>query len=244
MKSNHCLIMAFAPLFLAMTALLTPVRAWADSLPIEIRAASQDLLTDSLSGSTFKKNLRVGKKEFRCLGAGGHKKFFYKIYANVFCIEASASLEQIYEYIRSNYSHLSKNTLARALEGDDRFFSLLADLPGDKLLQIRFLRSLTREQISDAMAKAMRPHLPSEDVERVAKAFRARDPAKGQLALVYSEGEALHLLMGNSRRRVDGAPLIVQKIWSVWLENETPTPNLRRDLAQRLAAEYEMASGF
>ncbi len=200
-------------------------------------AESRDVLKDSAGGSTFEKDLQIGGKEFRCLGSGGHKILFYKVYSNAFCIEKSTSLEPIHKYVENKYSKLSKKKLIDALADDDRFFSLISTLPGEKMIQIRFLRDLKREQVSEAMSKAMKPALSPGDVARVSQAFRARDPRKGDLALIYSQGEALQLSMADSRQVIEQAPAIVEKIWLVWLGEGSPTPNLREDIARRFVRE-------
>lgn len=201
----------------------------------EKTAKSKNGLKDSASGSTFGETIRIDGREFRCLGAGGHKILFYKVYSNAFCIESSTSIEPIRKYIENTYPGLSNKKLSAALEGDDQFFSLLSALPGDKLIQIRFLRDLKRDQVSEAMVKAMKPILPPADVERVGKAFRTRDPRKGDLALIHSQGEALHLGMADGHEVIEQAPVIVEKIWLVWIGDESPTPNLREDIARRFA---------
>lgn len=212
---------------------LTALSAQATTPPPAKAAKVPAVLKDSAGGSTFEKTFQIAGKEFQCLGAGGHKILFYKVYSNAFCIETSTPIISIQEYINKTYPNLPSKKLIDALEKDKTFFSLLSSLPGDKMIQIRFLRDLKRDQVSDAMVKAMRPILPPDDVKRVGKAFRARDPRKDDLALIYSQGETLHLSMADSREVIEQAPVIVEKIWLVWLGDESPTPNLREDVARR-----------
>lgn len=202
------------------------------------RVKTNAALKDPTNGADFDETFIVDGKTFQCLGAGGHKVLFYKVYSNAFCIDAATSLESIQKYILSTYPEHSSGQLFNKLKGDDKFFDLLAQLPGDKLIQIRFLRDLTRDQIADAMVKATTPLVPSAEVERVNAAFRRRDPRQGDLALIFSQDNALNMHLADSRERFEDAEPLVDKIWLVWLGGDSPTPSLREELARRFGRQH------
>lgn len=201
------------------------------------RVQTNAALKDPTNGAAFDETFIIDGQTFHCLGAGGHKVLFYEVYSNAFCVDAKTSLETIQEYILKTYPDYSSEKLFNKLKDDDKFFDLLSKLPGDKLIQIRFLRDLSRDQIADAMVKATKPLVPAAEVERVNAAFRRRDPRQGDLALIFSQGEALNMHLADSRERFERANALVDRIWLVWLGGDSPTPSLREELARRFGAQ-------
>jgi hypothetical protein len=188
-------------------------------------------LREPISGSQFERDRTEGSTRYRCVGVGAHRLLAFKIYAVSFCLEPAQATELLGRYAREHYPRLEGEKLVDRLEKDQAFFDALAAAPGDKLVEVRFLRDLSGKQLADSFRTSLARLVPADQAERVAAAIGAQPARKGESALIYSQGSTLRLRLGSQERVIEDVPLVTERIWRIWLGPNTPVPNLKRSLA-------------
>jgi len=193
-------------------------------------------IRDESTGVQFASSLSVEGTRYQCLGAGVRKVLFFKAYAVTYCLQASQAQSLVDGYIQKNHPGLKGEKLQDALEDDPRFFRALADASGDKLVIMRLVRNISKNQIADAFRSSLSEVLPKEKVEKLIATIPG-DAKDGQKIQLYSKGSELVIDIAGDARRIDDAE-IAQKLWLVWLGPDTPTPSLKDSIAKHAASSF------
>ncbi|MGI5862970.1 MAG: hypothetical protein ACOX6T_13035 [Myxococcales bacterium] len=199
--------------------------------------ASASTLREPVSGEQFEMVRTEGGTRFRCIGVGAHKIFTFKVYAVAYCVDERLAGQSLGDYARTHFPDKRGRPLVEALQDDPGFFEMLASLPGDKMMVVRFLRDIPGDRLAGSFRESLKKLVPGEDAERVAQAIGARSVAEGETALLYSQGADLVMQLGGTQRVLSDVPLVTERLWRVWLGKGTPTPNLKRSLAIEAARQ-------
>ncbi|RMG12921.1 MAG: hypothetical protein D6729_15925 [Deltaproteobacteria bacterium] len=179
----------------------------------------------------------AGGLRFRCLGTGLRRVFFFKVYANTFCLDESKA-DAILEAARKAYGQgKTGEDLADTLEESDAYFAKLASSDSDKLVVMHMVRNVGRKKLVNAFREALEDILPKASIERLMGAIRT-DAKDGQEVLFFTRGTKVTIQIGPETVEIED-PAVAKKIWTVWLGPDSVTPALREDIARRQAGAAE-----
>ncbi len=198
---------------------------------------SASTMREPVSGEQFEMVRTEGGTRYRCIGVGAHKLFTFKVYAVAYYVDEQQAGESLGQYARTRFPDKRGRSLVAALQDDPGFFEMLASLPGEKMMVVRFLRDIPGDRLAGSFRESLKKLVPGGDAERVAQAIGARSVAEGETALLYSQGADLVMQVGSTQRVLRGVPLVTERLWRVWLGKGTPTPNLKRSLATEAARQ-------
>ncbi len=193
-------------------------------------AAPAAELVEPDTGVGFATQVEVGKESFQCLGAGVRKIFLFKVYAVAFCMPAAQAEGVERSYARSSYPGLVGPALAQKLASDQGFFDALANSPGDKLVEMHMVRTVSRKELADAFHESLSKILPPAKVAKLVAAIPA-DARDGETALIRSRGSELTIEIGGQLETIHDAET-AQAIWRVWLGPDSVSPTLKRSIAE------------
>jgi len=198
-------------------------------------AAAEAFVVDDSTGTRFEAETTVGNTRYRCLGAGVRKVFLFKAYAVTWCLQADKVDDTLVGYLKKNHPQKTGGALADALEDDQRFFDALSSAPGDKLVVMKLVRDISKDQIAGAFRDSLGDVLPPEKVEKLIDTIPG-DGKDGQKILLYSQGGTLVIDIAGTARRIEDKE-IASKLWRVWLGPGSPTPSLKDSIARQVAAK-------
>lgn len=196
-------------------------------------AAAQKVKDDS-TGISFDVRQEVAGVGYTCLGAGVRKILVFKAYAVTFCLEQSVAEQTVRGYVEKAHPNLKGEDLVDALEDDPKFFEHLIDAKGDKLVIMRVVRNISRDQVADAFRDSLSEILPESKVAKLVETIPG-DIKDGQSAKLYSKGSSLTIDIAGAGKTIDDAD-IAKKLWWVWLGPSGATPSLKDSIAARAAA--------
>ncbi len=197
--------------------------------------AAPATIVDRMTGARFVERPVVGGTPFHCLGVGFKKAFIFKVYSVAFCMEPSSADRVLDEALSWHGAERGKD-LAAALERDERLFAALASAPGDKMIVLRFARSVSSGQLEGALRGALGKLMPPADVERIVGAAACPAGVKeGDVVLLRSKGDDFVVELGPIQRVLAGAQTINERLWSIWLGPHSATSNLKQSIASRVA---------
>ena len=195
-------------------------------------AQGKATLRDDSTGVRFDETTTVDGTTYRCLGAGVRKVFLFKAYAVAWCLEASKVDETIAGFLKTNHPDRKGKKLADALEDDQRFFDRLASAPGDKLVVMRLVRDISKDQIAGAFRDSLSDVLPPAKVEKLIDTIPG-DAKDGQQILLHSHGSRLVIDIAGDAKTIDDEQ-IADNLWRVWLGPSSPTPSLKDSIAAQV----------
>jgi hypothetical protein len=208
------------------------------SFPATGRAApsfAAQTLTEGSTGVRFQSELTVGETPYRCLGVSARKFFTFAIYAVAFCMEASQADLAVNGYVRVAHPGRDGAALVHVLASDQQFFETLSDAPGEKLIELYFLRDVPRERLARSLRKDLGKYLPRADAERVAASV-SDDVKKDSIALLHTRGASLVLELGGRARLFENEPALASGLFRVWLGRESVTPGIKASIAKNVVA--------
>jgi hypothetical protein len=195
-------------------------------------AAAQKVKDDS-TGISFDVRQDIGGVGYTCLGAGVRKILVFKAYAVTFCLEQSIAEKTVRGYIEKTYPNLKGEDLADALEDDPKFFEELLNARGDKLVIMRVVRNISRDQVANAFRDSLEEILPESKVQKLIETIPG-DIKDGQSARLYSKGSSLTIDIAGTGKTIEDAD-IAKKLWWVWLGPSGATPSLKDSIARQAA---------
>jgi hypothetical protein len=194
-------------------------------------AARAAEIVEPSTGVRFASPVTAGGESFECLGAGVRKIFIFKVYAVAFCMPPGEAQAVERSYAHSAYPGLIGPALAEKLAGDQGFFDVLANSPGDKLVLMHMVRDVSQKQLADAFHDSLSKILPPPKVAVLVAAIPS-DARDGQTAVLRSHQGALSIDIGGRVQTIRD-PETAQEIWRVWLGPESVSPTLKRSIAER-----------
>jgi hypothetical protein len=204
-------------------------------------AANTAPLRDSASGVTFEPAPKVGGTTFECLGAGVRKVLVFEAYALTFCLDARQADSIVDGYVASAHPGLTGEALAKALREDGGFYRQLAQEPADRLVVMKALRDLSRDQLAGAFKDSLSKVLPPASVAKLIAAIPG-DAPKGAEITLRSHGDALTIDIAGNARTVEDAD-VAHHIWDVWLSKDTVSSSLKKSIAERTAMRVMRPGG-
>lgn len=196
-------------------------------------AAAEKPLVDPSTGVKFDAEPTVDGTNFRCLGAGVRKVFLFKAYAVTYCIEADKVDDAIVPYLQKNHANRQGGALTDALEDDQKFFDQLAAARGDKLVVMRLVRDISKDQIAGAFRDSLSDVLSKAQVDKLIDTIPG-DAKDGQKILLHSHGDQLVIDITGKAKTIDDGE-IASKLWRVWLGPDSPTPSLKESIAKQVS---------
>jgi len=212
-------------LFLAAMLLLATPAAAADAKPI----------VDNSTGVKFDPVVTAEGTQYRCLGAGVRKVFLFKAYAVTYCLEAAKVDDAIVPYLKKSHGSAKGDALAEALEDDQRFFDQLAAAPGDKLVVMRLVRDISKDQIAGAFRDSLSGVLSKAQVDKLIDTIPG-DAKDGQKILLHSHGDRLVIDIAGNAKTIEDRE-IAARLWRVWLGPDSPTPSLKASIAELISRQ-------
>jgi hypothetical protein len=209
----------------ALASLKVLVAALCLGAPLSARpapSAEAGLLTESSTGVHFQSERTVGGVTYRCLGASSKRIFTFPIYAVAFCMEGSLAETAVSRYVRLAHPDRAGESLARALASDQEFFEALSDAPGEKLIELHFLRDVPRDRFARSLRKSLRKYVTQRDADRIAASV-SNDVPRGAVAL------AGHWLA------FENEPALARGLFRIWLGKESATPGIKTSIARAVA---------
>lgn len=213
---------------LMRTLLLTAV------LLLAAPAAAAETIVDDSTGTKFEAETTIGGTTYRCLGAGVRKVFLFRAYAVTWCLQADRVDDVLVPWLQKHHPDKKGSDLADALEDDQRFFDALAGAKGDKLVVMRLVRNISKDQIAGAFRDSLGDVMPKEKVEKLIETIPG-DGKDGQKILLHSHGNRLVIDIAGDAKTIEDEE-IAQKLWRVWLGPRSPTPSLKDSIAEQIGA--------
>jgi hypothetical protein len=210
-------------LLLAASLLLATPAAAAEAKPI----------VDDSTGVKFDAQTTADGTQYRCLGAGVRKVFLFKAYAVAYCIEADKVDDAIVPYLKKSHASAQGEDLADALEDDQSFFDQLAAARGDKLVIMRLVRDISKDQIAGAFRDSLSGVLSKPQVDKLIDTIPG-DAKDGQKILLHSHGDKLVIDIAGNAKTIEDRE-IASKLWRVWLGPDSPTPSLKESIARQIS---------
>lgn len=195
--------------------------------------AEAQKVRDDSTGIAFDVRQEIAGVRYSCLGAGVRKILFFKAYAVTFCLEQSVAQATVRDYVAKTYPNLKGEDLADELEDDPKFFQRLVEAKGNKLVIMRVVRNVSRDQVANAFRDSLEELLPGPKVAKLVDTIPG-DIKDGQSARLYTKGTTLTIDIAGQAKTIDDAD-IAQKLWWVWLGPSGATPSLKTSIARRAA---------
>ncbi len=204
-------------------------------------ASEPGLLTESSTGARFLSERTVGGITYRCLGASSKKVFTFSIYAVAFCMEATQAEAAVSAYVRLAHPDREGESLAKELASDQQFFELLSDAPGEKLIELHFLRDVPRDRLARSLRKSLEKYVAQRDADRIASSV-SDDVPRGAVALLRTSGSSLVLELAGHGLAFENEPALARGLFRIWLGKESATPGLKASIARAVATPAPSAT--
>lgn len=199
------------------------------------------LLTESSTGARFQSERTVGGVTYRCLGASSKRIFTFPIYAVAFCMEASQAEAAVSTYVRLAHPDRAGESLAKALASDQQFFEALSDAPGEKLIELQFLRDVPRDRFARSLRKSLGKYVTQRDADRIAASV-SDDVPRGAVALLRTSGTSLVLELAGHWLAFENEPALARGLFRIWLGKESATPGIKASIARAVATQSPVAT--
>lgn len=197
-------------------------------------AAQSKPIVDESTGVKFDAEITADGTTYRCLGAGVRKVFLFKAYAVTYCLESGKVDDTLVPFLKKEHEGAKGGALADALEDDQRFFDALASARGDKLVVMRLVRDISKDQIAGAFRDSLSDVLSKPQVDKLIDTIPG-DAKDGQKILLHSHGDKLVIDIAGNAKTIEDKE-IASKLWRVWLGPDSVTPSLKESIAQQVAA--------
>lgn len=204
-------------------------------LAVSSPAVAAEKLVDESTGVKFDAEQSVAGTQFRCLGAGVRavrKIFLFRAYAVTYCLQADKVDDVLLGYIEKNEPGKKGAALSEALLRDQKFFDTLASAPSDKLVIMRLVRDISKDQIAGAFRDSLSDVLPKAKVDKLIDTIPG-DAKDGQKILIYSKGNELVIDIAGKAKTIEDEQ-IAKQLWRVWLGPEGVSPSLKESIAQQV----------
>jgi hypothetical protein len=172
-------------------------------------------LVEPATGTKFDREVTLDGTLFRCVGTGVRTRFFFKVYAIAFCLDAAQATPTLH---------------AAIAQREEAFFQSLQAAPVAKAAQLVFVRDVGQKTIADAFAESLSgaPSHPSPaDVDRFRAIFDRDLHAGDHLALVVRPDGTVHVLLPGGGSGAMRSPAVASAILHAWLGEDSVTPSLR-----------------
>jgi hypothetical protein len=197
-------------------------------------AAQSKPIVDDSTGVKFDAEITADGTTYRCLGAGVRKVFLFKAYAVTYCLESDKVDDTLVPFLKKEHEGAKGSALAEALEDDQRFFDALASARGDKLVVMRLVRDISKDQIAGAFRDSLSDVLSKPQVDKLIDTIPG-DAKDGQKILLHSHGDKLVIDIAGNAKTIEDKE-IASKLWRVWLGPDSVTPSLKDSIAKQVAA--------
>lgn len=160
-------------------------------------------------------------------GVGIRKKLFFKVYAFGLYVDGAAAREHLASF---------KGKSPDQLRGDDAVYQALMDLAGERLVVMKFTRSVGAAKMRGALADVLERGVPADDP--AGKAFLAlwdEEIKSGEEVLISfsREGEVRVFRHGKERGRIQ-SPKVARALLESWLGKDPVSSSIKAGAVERL----------
>ena len=203
-------------------------------------APSTARVVDTATNISFDANPVVDGTPFVCLGAGLRKKAFFKVYAVSFCVEeeaARAHLDRWFATTGKRHGSLRGDKLAEALQDDQALFQTLMAMSADKLVEMVFVRDVSRDKIKSSFTDSLVQALGPREKMRIAAFVEnlPRGVKSGEHILMRGHVNGDITVRLGDRQQDLHDEVIAPALWIAYLGPDSITPTLKKAVAAGVA---------